>query len=522
MLSGKWFQEKTYKTLSFERDYKSYFPLSASRITSKGVVATKLEDLKVGDIIRVKNQELIPADGLIFKGEAALDYSFVTGESILVNKIKEETVFAGGKQCGKEIEIILTKRPDNSYLTQLWNQAIFKKGAEGKSVSNLANTVSKYFTLVIIIITIATGVYWQITDPSKMWQAITAVLIITCPCALALSIPFTFGNGIRILSKQGVFLKNAQIIEKMAHIDTAVFDKTGTLTNRNFNETDYVGEPLTVLEKQLLKTAVSQSSHPLSAAINLSLNTLSPLATSEYHFMEYPGAGIEIIYNEHKLKIGNANFTGVSANQVTEFKNQTLVYLSYNGIVVGHYVFAAALRSGISELITKFNSNGFYTAVLSGDSNERERTLMQKIGVQSIHFNCSPHDKLVRIEQYQLQGRQVLMVGDGLNDSGALKQSDVGVAVADDINYFVPACDVIMDGKKIAILDKIIQYSKSSKNVVLASFALSFLYNIVGLSFAISTQLSPVVAAILMPLSSISVVAFATMMTNYFGRKYFG
>jgi P-type Cu+ transporter len=522
MLSGKWFQEKTYKTLSFERDYKSYFPLSASKITGDGIVATKLEDLQVGDIIRVKNQELIPADGVIYKGEGALDYSFVTGESVLVNKIKEEIVFAGGKQCGKEIEIILTKRPDNSYLTQLWNQAIFKKGAESKSVSHLAISVSKYFTLVIIIITIITGVYWQMTDPTKMWQAITAVLIITCPCALALSIPFTFGNGIRILSKQGVFLKNAQIIEKLAHIDTVVFDKTGTLTNRNFHNTDYVGEPLTVLELQLLKTAVSQSSHPLSSAINFSLTSILPLSTTEYHFKEYPGAGIEINYKEHMLKIGNADFTGVPYNQVEDLKNQTLVYLNFNGIIVGHYVFAASLREGITELIAKFNSKEYYTAVLSGDSNEREKVLMQKIGVQSVHFNCSPQDKLERIEQYQQKGHQVLMVGDGLNDSGALKQSDVGIAVADDINYFVPACDVIMDGKKLSALDKIIHYSKSSKNVVLASFTLSFLYNIVGLSFAISAQLSPVVAAILMPLSSISVVTFATVMTNYFGRKYFG
>lgn len=180
------------------------------------------------------------------------------------------------------------------------------------------------------------------------------------------------------------------------------------------------------------------------------------------------------------------------------------------------------MREGITELIAKFNSKEYYTAVLSGDSNEREKVLMQKIGVQSVHFNCSPQDKLERIEQHQQKGHQVLMVGDGLNDSGALKQSDVGIAEADDINYFVPACDVIMDGKKLSALDKIIHYSISSKNVVLASFALSFLYNIIGLSFAISAQLSPVVAAILMPLSSISVVTFATVMTNYFGKKYFG
>lgn len=522
MLSGKWFQEKTYKTLSFERDYKSYFPLAASKITPNGVVATKLEDLNVGDIIRIKNQELIPADGVLYKGEASLDYSFVTGESILVTKHKEQTVFAGGKQCGKEIEIILTKRPDNSYLTQLWNQDVFKKDNEGKSVSHLANSVSKYFTLVIIIITIFTGVYWQLTDSSKMWQAITAVLIITCPCALALSIPFTFGNGIRILSKQGVFLKNAQIIEKLAHVDTAVFDKTGTLTNRSFHETEYKGKPLSVVELQLLKTAVSQSSHPLSSAINLSLPSVLPLETTDYKFEEFPGAGIELCYQEYGLKIGNADFAGAHDIVESDFKNQTLVYININGRVVGHYVFAAALREGITELITKFNKKGYFTAVLSGDSNQREKVLMQQIGVQSVHFNCSPHDKLTQIEQYQLQHRKVLMVGDGLNDSGALKQSDVGIAVADDINYFVPACDVIMDGKKLPILDQIIQYSISSKNVVLASFTLSFLYNIIGLSFAVSAQLSPVVAAILMPLSSISVVTFATVMTNYFGRKFFG
>ncbi len=518
MLLGKWFQEKTYKTLSFDRDYTSYFPLSATRITESGMHVTKLEDLQVGDRIVVKNAELIPADGIIVKGEAALDYSFVTGESVLVSKQKDELVYAGGKQSGQEIEIMLTKRPDNSYLTQLWNQEVFTKKESHKSVSHLANGVSKYFTAVIITITLLTGLYWYFMDDTHMWQTITAVLIITCPCALALSIPFTFGNGIRVLGKQGLYLKNASIIEKMANINAIVFDKTGTLTNRHFKGIHYVGHPLSPDQMQLIKTAVRQSNHPMSAALYQYLSEEEQLETGDFSFEELPGKGILFTYNATTLQLGADQWVGNTDGETTQ---QTGVNVVINEQWLGKFIFSSSLRTGIKELIQQLKQQHYHTAVLSGDSNHQEQRMMAELGVDDVKFNCSPHDKLVQIAHYQEQGQRVMMVGDGLNDSGALKQSDVGVAVADDVNYFVPACDLIIDGQKVPMMEQIIRYARISKKIVIASFILSFLYNIIGLSFAVTANLSPVIAAVLMPISSISVVSFATLMTNWAGKRVF-
>jgi P-type Cu+ transporter len=518
MLLGKWFQEKTYKTLSFERDYTSYFPLSATVIDGNELRVTKLQDLKVGDRILVKNQELIPADGLLIKGEGALDYSFVTGESVLVSKQLDELVYAGGKQSGKEIEIILTKRPDNSYLTQLWNQEVFTKKEAHKSVSHLANSVSKYFTAVIITITLLTGMYWYFTDATHIWQTITAVLIITCPCALALSIPFTFGNGIRVLGKQGIYLKNAAIIEKLAHINTVVFDKTGTLTNRHFKGISYEGTPLTAHQLQLIKTAVRQSNHPMSGALYQFLQNTEPLHSGDFTFEELPGKGILFTHKTTTLQLGADHWVGNTDEQTVQ---KTGVNVSINGEWQGKFIFSSSLRTGIEPLIQLLRNQEYKTAVLSGDSNHQEQRMMTALGVDDVKFNCSPHDKLTQIADYQKNGAQVMMVGDGLNDSGALKQSDVGVAVADDVNYFVPACDLILDGQKVPKIEQILRYAKASKKVVIASFILSFLYNIVGLSFAVTANLSPIIAAVLMPISSISVVTFATLMTNWAGKRIF-
>jgi P-type Cu+ transporter len=518
MLIGKWFQEKTYKTLSFDRDYKSYFPLSSTKITSNGLQVTKLEDLQVGDRIIIKNQELIPADGVLVSGEAALDYSFVTGESVLVHKKKDELLYAGGKQSGKEIEIILTKRPDNSYLTQLWNQEVFSKKQTHKSVSQLANGVSKYFTVVIITITALTGIYWYLNDPSHMWQTITAVLIITCPCALALSIPFTFGNGIRVLGKQGIYLKNASIIEKMAQLDTVVFDKTGTLTNRHFDGISYEGNVLTKEQLQYIKIAVRQSNHPMSVALYHHLSKVNDHDNEVFSLEEIPGKGLLFNAEGIILKLGSYSWVGLSP---TIEEQQSAVNVSFNHQWLGKFVFSSTLRAGIGKLIEHLRNQQFHTAVLSGDSNHQEQRMIDELGVNDVKFNCSPHDKLAQIAAYQQRGSRVMMVGDGLNDSGALKQSDVGVAVADDVNYFVPACDLILDGQKVPMIEQIIRYAKASKKVVIASFILSFLYNIVGLSFAVTANLSPIIAAVLMPISSITVVSFATLMTNWAGKRIF-
>ncbi|MFN7013509.1 MAG: heavy metal translocating P-type ATPase, partial [Bacteroidia bacterium] len=233
MLVGRMFQNKSYERISFERDYKSYFPVSATILDKNEEKTIPLSDLKVGQRLIIRNGELIPADAILFKGEAHIDYSFVTGESIPVEVVLGEIVYAGGRQQGGVIEVEVIKEVSQSYLTQLWNDKAFEKNTKN-DIGSLASKVSKGFTLVVLAVSFIAAAYWIWYGNSfKALNAFTAVLIITCPCALALSSPFTLGNAMRILGRNKMYVKNAETIEKVAKITTIVFDKTGTLTQNN-------------------------------------------------------------------------------------------------------------------------------------------------------------------------------------------------------------------------------------------------------------------------------------------------
>tara|TARA_R110001592_G_scaffold211976_2_gene464092 strand:- start:28186 stop:30537 length:2352 start_codon:yes stop_codon:yes gene_type:complete len=511
LLIGKWFQQKTYQTLSFERDYTSYFPISVSVVNDEKVTSVSLSKLDVGDVILIRNGELIPTDSKLLSDQAVIDYSFVTGESKPVIKHKGDLIYAGGKQMGTSIKMEALKPVNNSYLTKLWNQEVFQKNDDGTDLHQLSNKVSKYFTIVVLSITLVTALYWYFVDVDKLWNATTAVLIIACPCALALSVPFTQGNLIRLLGKSGVYLKNTQVLEKLAAITSLVLDKTGTITHKNSIQINYQGEPFSEHELVLVKSAVNHSLHPLSVAIR---NYFQDVPSTDFDdYSEVPGRGICAEVGSHSIKLGSAEFLGktITAN------NLSVVHVEIDGAYKGYFnlqqFYREGLKSSISELIQHVK-----VALLSGD-NDQQKDTIAALGITEAHFNQSPFDKLDYIRNQQLDGETVAMVGDGLNDAGALKQSDVGIAISDQVHQFSPACDVILNAEKFSKIDTILSVGRKSNAIIYASFALSFAYNIVGMSYAVQGSLSPVIAAILMPLSSISIVVFTSVLTRWVCRK---
>jgi Cu+-exporting ATPase len=216
LLIGKWYQNQTYQALSFERDYKSYFPVAVTKINNYEEENIPIKDLKEGDRILVHNQELIPTDATLLKGEANIDYSFVTGESRPVRKAIGEMLYAGGRQIGSSIELEVKSKVEQSQLTKLWNQD--EKVDEYTNLSKLIDKVSMNFTLVVISISILTAVFWSIVDASVVLKAFASVLIVACPCALALSIPFAYGNTMRLLGKKGFYLKNSEVVENSQNL----------------------------------------------------------------------------------------------------------------------------------------------------------------------------------------------------------------------------------------------------------------------------------------------------------------
>lgn len=516
MLIGRWFQNKTYDSFSFDRNYKSYFPLGVTAIkdgVEKNIPVTQLQKT---DRIILRNEEMIPADSILIKGNASIDYSFVSGETTPVEKKTGDLIYAGGKQTGSAIELEIIKDVSQSYITQLWNNEIFhSKKNEEKS---FIHPWSRYFTLALFTIAFFTILFWWKYDSSKILPSLTAVLIVACPCSLLLSATFTYGNMLRIFGKNKLYLKNASVIESLAKINTIVLDKTGTITQNKSSQVSYEGTPLTSKELIAVKNITRQSSHPLSKIISASLQSESESLTVE-EFKEYPGKGLEAKVNNIYVKMGSAGFINQFDQGIISYDTGTHVHVMMNDVHMGKFTVSNQYREGIQELADQLKKEKFDLYVLSGD-NDSEKEKLKKIFDENtqLRFNQSPQQKLDFIKKIQQEKKNVLMVGDGLNDAGALMQSNVGIAVSDNTSQFSPACDAILDGTNVKLLENFIAFAGSGKTIVTISFILSILYNIVGLSFAVRGMLSPMIAAILMPASSISIVLLVTALSSISAR----
>ncbi len=515
MLVGRWFQNKTYDSFSFDRDYRSYFPLGVTVIedgTEKNIPVTQLQ--KSNRII-VRNEEMIPADAVLMKGTANIDYSFVSGENTAVEKRKGELIYAGGKQMGSVIELEIIKEPSQSYITQLWNNDIFlhKKNEEKSYI----HPWSRYFTLALLSIAAGTLIFWSMVDASKILPAVTSVLIVACPCSLLLSATFTYGNMLRIFGRNKLYLKNASVIEALAKINTVVFDKTGTLTQTNAAEVHYEGLPLSDRQMAIIRSATRQSSHPLSKIIAASIKADTGTLLAVNSFKEYTGKGFDAMVGDMPVSLGSAGF--IKADEFITQDTGTSVHVVMDKVHVGKFSVKNQYRPGIAEMVADIKEHN-KLFVLSGDNDSENANLTKIFGDNTpLRFNQSPQQKLDFIKNLQLQGSNVLMLGDGLNDAGALMQSQVGIAVSENSAQFSPASDAILDGTKVSLLHNFIGYAKAGKKIVTASFILSILYNMVGLSFAVQGILSPMIAAILMPASSISIVLFVSLYSSVVARN---
>ena len=398
-----------------------------------------------------------------------------------------------------------------SYLTQLWSNDAFNKD-KISTIKNLTDSISKQFTFTVLIIAFLSGVYWYFKDETMVANVVTAVLIVACPCALALSAPFALGNMLRILGKRKLYLKNTDVIENLARIDTIIFDKTGTITTNNAKIT-YDGKPLSSQEKTRIASVLRNSNHPLSRKIYNSLNSIH--LEDVILFEEIIGKGVQGIVNDQFIKIGSSTFVGASE----PISLQTKVYISIDDEVKGKFIFKNSYRQQIDIIFKKLNEN-YHLGILSGD-NEGEKSKLQDLLPKrtNLAFDQAPQDKLNYIQELQGTGANVLMIGDGLNDAGALKQSDVGLVMAEDINVFSPASDGIIDASKFSEINNLLKLSKKTLRIIKISFVISLLYNVIGMYFAINGLLSPIIAAILMPLSSITIVIYVTIATNFVANR---
>jgi Cu+-exporting ATPase len=606
LLCGRLFQQKTYDRLAFDRDYKSFFPLSVTRRKSEiqnpkseiGEEQVSLSQLAVGDRLIIRNGELIPADAKLINGPALIDYSFVTGESEPVEKKADDYLYAGGRQLGGAIEVAMVKAVSQSYLTSLWNQEAFRK-EKHLLLDQITNAYSQRFTKIVIAIALGAATFWAFVNPALVVKSFTSVLIVACPCALALAAPFTLGAAQRMLARRNIYLKNPYVLETLAEVDAVVFDKTGTLTaagagsvkwigslpaltpalsprervkrsqpsdevsvvngSQNLRSTEArqllsplpggegqgEGEPLTETEERWLFSMTRHSTHPLPVRIGEAIKR-NYFPEPVRSFLETPGCGMEGSVAGHEIWMGSAawlesrevavessssSFSSSSSTQNNDSRTRTktttrknegsVVHVAIDGNYRGHFVLASAVRPETEQLAAGLSSR-CEVALLSGDNEKERDKFAALLGPKAqLHFHQSPLDKLNFIKHRQQAGRTVLMVGDGLNDAGALRQADVGVAVVENISAFSPASDAIFAAGMVTRTAAVLRYSRQSLRVVRVAFWISAAYNAVGIAIAASGKLSPVVCAILMPVSSVTVVAFACGAATWLARRNF-
>ncbi len=508
LLIGKWFQNKTYRSLSFERDYTAYFPVAVTRVKDNTEEIVEIDEINIDDSILIRNQEVIPCDSILISETAKIDYSFVTGEALPVEKVKGDAVYAGGKLLGKQTLFKVQKESNRSHLTQLWNDNSQKEDKTKEEPDKL----SVFFLAAVLMIALIAGITWYFFDNSRVTEIVVSILIVACPCALALSKPFTYGNIMRLLGRNGLYLKNTSIIENINRTTDIVFDKTGTLTTGSTDKVSFSGNSLNNDQIAKILLVANSSTHPLSRSIVLHFKTLNIKNELELDtFEEKSGSGVSGVINHSEIRIGSANFVHESA---TKTENETSSHVAIDGCYLGRFIFESEFRPGISALLNELKST-VNIHILSGDKDRDKQFLLDhNPEITNLHFNQSPHDKLNYIKSLEAEGKHVMMIGDGLNDSGALETATTGIAISEDVFRFTPSSDAIIEASKLVKLKEYMKISSMAKNILNVCYVFSILYNIIGLSFAISGNLTPLIAAILMPLSSISIVLISTLSTS--------
>jgi Cu+-exporting ATPase len=424
----------------------------------------------------------------------------------------------GGKNRGSVIRLKVLKPVSSSYLTSLWNSSDASKKEERPPLLNFSNKIASWFSAAVLSVAAITAIYWLIVDPTNWLNTTTAVLIIACPCATALTIPFTYGSMLRHFGQHGFFVRSVEAIAKMGQINHVVFDKTGTITIRKGDSVHFSGNQITNEQLVALVNVSRQSLHPLSKTFASAF----PKTEREpvIGFVENAGIGIYGMVNGVLVELQNPNkLPKADKSRFDSWQSEThgmgRTAVLIDGYLHARVDFSSSYRLGLHKMIDKLKAEN-EIFLLSGDNDTEAVALSSKLiaGFEKDHmfFNMNPHEKKRWITEKQATNEaKVLMVGDGLNDAGALKEAHFGISIAEDNSQFTPASDGILTADSFQKLPVFITLSRQARSIVIAAFSLSMIYNVVGVSIAVQGLLSPVVAAILMPLSSVTIVLFTTV-----------
>jgi Cu+-exporting ATPase len=537
LLIGRLFQRQAFERIAFDRTFRSFLPLSV-RVLSQDTgrdVAVPVEHLRRGDRVVIRAGEIVPADARLEDDGGWVDQSFITGEDQPLLVRRAELVGAGARVVGAALELTLVTDVVHGRLASLWTRS--QTVTTPDALSTLSARFGYWFTVAAMALAAAGFAAWW-PDLDVSMRVATAVLIIACPCALTLAAPLALGTAMTRLGERGVYLKSPGVGLQLSRLDTVVFDKTGTLTSKVS-----AAGPARAMGREawrLVERLAAQSIHPISRGIAAaaerhgrpagSTRTDLPVHDASTHgpddlpsrprarvedCREVPGRGIAGRIDGHDVVIGAREFVATQAVGVPRDVTSG-AGVAIDGRFAGWLPVHFEPRAGLDEATSALSAS-YRMVVLSGDE-PGDLSHFADAFADRVWFRQSPEEKVARVRALQHEGHRVLMVGDGLNDAAALGAADVGMAVSDDTACVVPACDVVIAGARLRDLPAILRFARRTRQVIVACFVVSIVYNVIGLALALAGALTPLAAAVLMPVSSLTVVGMSIGLTRWFAK----
>lgn len=462
-----------------------------------------IRDLREGMTISVAMGERIPADAIVEEGSSSLDTSLITGESLPQPITVGALAQSGMLNLDAPLRLKIARAAENSLLADIVR--LMEKAEQGQALYvRLADRAARLYTPVVHLLALITFIGWMVLS-SIGWQdslmIAVAVLIITCPCAIGLAVPVVQVLATSLLMKRGILVKTGDAFERLAGIDTLLLDKTGTLTvgHPELAEADTV-DPAKL---RLAASLACQSRHPLSRAIASACK--QPLLALP--ITEHPGQGLEAVLEGKRIRLGSRKWCDVPAD--TDTTPRLELWLSVSGEAPYAFTFTDPLRSDTKETLARLKGMGIKLIMLSGDRKETVAKVATELGLDEAIGEMTPQEKFARLEQLRANGRKVGMVGDGLNDAPTLAGADVSLSPATAIDMAQNAADIVFLSDHLAPVAKAVEIARATQTLVRENFAISIVYNVVAIPFAMAGYITPMLAALAMSGSSLLVIGNA-------------
>ena len=490
-------------------------------------VKVPLNQVKPGDIIRVKPGEKVPVDGVIVDGSTTIDESMVTGESMPVTKKKGDEVVGSTINTNGTFTFKATKVGSDTMLAQIVD-LVKKAQTSHAPIQNLTDKISNIFVPAVLIIAIITFVIWYVFLGATVVNAMlfaVSVVVIACPCALGLATPTALMVGTARSAKMGVLIKNGEVLEEVSDIDTVVFDKTGTITVGKPQVTDIVGD-----EKQVLTIAASleeNSEHPLATAVVNKAKADKIALASVKNFAAIEGKGVKANYNNQEAFVGSDKLLeDIAISQEMKEKAiqlqkeaKTVVYVGLGQIIIGLIAIQDVPKPSSKKAIAELKRRGLKTVMLTGDNQNVAEAIAQEVGIDQIIAGVLPTEKANEIKKLQDAGNKVAFVGDGINDAPALSTADVGIAMGSGTDIAIESGGIILVQNDLMGVVRALEISEKTFNRIKLNLFWALIYNTIGIPIAaglfmgLGLTLSPELAGLAMAFSSVSVVT-SSMLLN--------